>query len=33
MSKTIKFGPDARHQLVEGIDKLADAVISTLGPQ
>jgi chaperonin GroEL len=32
MSKTIKFGPDARHQLVEGIDKLADAVISTLGP-
>ena len=32
MSKVIKFGPDARHQLVEGIDKLADAVISTLGP-
>ena len=32
MSKIIKFGPDARHQLVAGIDKLADAVVSTLGP-
>ena len=32
MSKVIKFGPDARQQLVEGIDKLADAVVSTLGP-
>ena len=32
MSKIIKFGPDARQQLVEGIDKLADAVVSTLGP-
>jgi len=32
MSKVIKFGPDARKQLVEGIDKLADAVVSTLGP-
>ena len=32
MSKVIKFGPDARQQLVKGIDKLADAVVSTLGP-
>ena len=32
MSKIIKFGPDARQQLVAGIDKLADAVVSTLGP-
>ena len=32
MSKVIKFGPDARKQLVNGIDKLADAVVSTLGP-
>ena len=32
MSKVIEFGPDARKQLVSGIDKLADAVVSTLGP-
>jgi len=32
MSKIIEFGPDARKQLVSGIDKLADAVVSTLGP-
>ncbi len=32
MSKIIKFGPEARKQLVSGIDKLADAVVSTLGP-
>jgi len=32
MSKVIEFGPDARKQLVDGIDKLADAVVSTLGP-
>ena len=32
MSKIIEFGPEARQQLVEGIDKLADAVVSTLGP-
>ena len=32
MSKIIKFGPEARQQLVAGIDKLADAVVSTLGP-
>jgi chaperonin GroEL len=32
MSKQINFGTDARNQLVKGIDKLADAVVSTLGP-
>jgi chaperonin GroEL len=32
MSKVIEFGPDARKQLVSGIDKLADAVVATLGP-
>ena len=32
MSKVIEFGADARKKLVKGIDKLADAVVSTLGP-
>jgi chaperonin GroEL len=32
MSKIIEFGPEARKKLVSGIDKLADAVTSTLGP-
>lgn len=32
MSKIIDFGADSRKQLVEGIDKLADAVVSTMGP-
>jgi chaperonin GroEL len=32
MSKVIEFGPEARKQLVAGIDKLADAVVATLGP-
>jgi chaperonin GroEL len=32
MSKIIEFGPGARKQLVSGIDKLADAVVATLGP-
>jgi chaperonin GroEL len=32
MSKIIKFGPEARTKLVQGIDKLADAVVATLGP-
>tara|TARA_B100000963_G_C22614995_1_gene666853 strand:+ start:576 stop:2198 length:1623 start_codon:yes stop_codon:yes gene_type:complete len=32
MSKIIEFGPDARKKLVEGIDQIADAVVSTLGP-
>ena len=32
MSKIIEFGPEGRKKLVKGIDTLADAVISTLGP-
>ena len=32
MSKIIEFGPEGRQKLVNGIDKLADAVTSTLGP-
>ena len=32
MSKVIEFGSGARKQLVEGIDKLADAVVATMGP-
>jgi chaperonin GroEL len=32
MSKEIKFGAEARKKLVKGIDTLADAVVSTLGP-
>ena len=32
MSKQIEFGADARKKLVKGIDTLADAVVSTLGP-
>ena len=32
MSKVIDYGSDSRTKLVSGIDKLADAVVSTLGP-
>jgi len=32
MSKVIEFGSEGRKKLVNGIDKLADAVVSTLGP-
>ena len=32
MSKIIELGSNARNQLVKGIDKLADAVVVTLGP-
>tara|TARA_Y100001978_G_scaffold126342_1_gene112685 strand:+ start:695 stop:2323 length:1629 start_codon:yes stop_codon:yes gene_type:complete len=32
MSKIIEFGPEARNKLVEGIDTIASAVVSTLGP-
>jgi len=32
MSKIVKLGPEARKNLVKGIDILADAVVSTLGP-
>ena len=32
MSKVIEFGPEARKKLANGIDKLANAVTATLGP-
>jgi chaperonin GroEL len=32
MSQIIEIGPEARKKLGEGIDKLADAVVCTLGP-
>ena len=32
MSKQIEFGSEARAKLVAGIDKLADAVVATMGP-
>ena len=32
MSKVIEFGPEGREKLVKGIDTLANAVVSTLGP-
>lgn len=32
MSKIIEFGPEARAKLVAGIDIMANAVVSTLGP-
>jgi chaperonin GroEL len=32
MSRKVEFGADARKKLVKGIDTLADAVVSTLGP-
>jgi chaperonin GroEL len=32
MSKIIEFGPDARKRLASGVNKLADAVTATLGP-
>ena len=32
MSKIIEFGPEGREKLVKGINILADAVVSTLGP-
>jgi len=32
MSKIIEFGPEARQNLVKGIDTIANAVVSTLGP-
>tara|TARA_R110000737_G_scaffold321853_1_gene333960 strand:- start:1585 stop:3219 length:1635 start_codon:yes stop_codon:yes gene_type:complete len=32
MSKNIEFGAEARKKLVKGIDKVADAVVATLGP-
>ena len=32
MSKNIEFGAEARKKLVKGMDKVADAVVATLGP-
>lgn len=32
MSKQISFGKEAREELLSGVNKLADAVVSTLGP-
>jgi chaperonin GroEL len=32
MNKKVEFGPEARKKIVRGINKLADAVTSTLGP-
>ena len=32
MENQVKYGKEARQDLVKGIDKLADAVVSTLGP-
>ena len=32
MAKQIKYGEDARKALKSGVDKLADAVVTTLGP-
>jgi len=32
MNKKVEFGPDARKRIVNGINKVADAVTSTLGP-
>src|SRR3978361_831911 len=33
MAKELRFGADAREQLLAGVDKLAEAVRSTLGPK
>ena len=32
MSKIIEIGPEARKKITQGIDKMADAVVATLGP-
>ncbi|MBI2430630.1 MAG: chaperonin GroEL [Candidatus Levybacteria bacterium] len=33
MAKQIKYGADARQSLIAGVNKLADAVVTTLGPK
>lgn len=33
MAKTVKYGKDARESMLQGVDKLADAVKITLGPK
>ena len=32
MNKVVEIGPSARKKILSGINKLADAVTSTLGP-
>ena len=32
MNKNVEFGPEARKKIVNGINKVADSVTSTLGP-
>ena len=32
-AKEVKFGPDARSRMLQGVDVLADAVKVTLGPK
>ena len=32
-AKDIKFGPDARQLMLQGVDTLADAVAVTMGPK
>ena len=32
MDKKIVFSKEARQELLKGVDKLADAVVATLGP-
>src|SRR5258708_25631822 len=33
MAKQIKYGKEAREALINGVNKLADAVVTTLGPK
>jgi len=33
MAKQLKFGPEARQQLINGVNQLANAVVTTLGPK
>src|SRR3954462_7506105 len=33
MAKQIKYGAEARQSLITGVNKLADAVVTTLGPK
>src|SRR3989338_6020702 len=33
MAKIIKYGADARKKLLDGVNKLSDAVATTLGPK
>jgi len=33
MAKQLKFGDEARQKILSGVDQLADAVSTTLGPK